>query len=86
VSRRLDFETQSMDAQVPVPGGGAQVAIAVREAPLPAIAEEAEIELAGLARAGAAVDVGDRVVGLTLTAAAGTPVGWSELDEWLEAS
>lgn len=87
MSRRLVSGTQSLDVQVAAPESGAHIAIALRQAPVDALAEAVEIELEGLAHAGdAAVEVGDRVVGLTLTAAAGTPVGWSELDEWLEAS
>lgn len=86
MSRTPDLEVQSLDLRVLSMARASQVALAEPPASAAAIVEDADIELAG-ASEGEGADVGfEPAVGAAITPVSGTPVSWSELDEWLEAS
>jgi hypothetical protein len=80
------LETQAPDLRVLSIADAAHVALADPAPEATALAESADIELAGAAE-GDGADLGaGPTVGLAMTPASGTPLSWSELDEWLEAS
>jgi hypothetical protein len=86
VRRTPELESQAPDLRVLSMAEASHVALAEPAPESAAIADGADIELAGAVDAGGADVAGGPAVGSAITPASGTPLSWSELDEWLEAS
>jgi hypothetical protein len=86
--RTLDIETQPTALRV-LAHEATHIALEAPPTEPDALADDADVTLGALAGADAAACVAGESVGTsahTLTRAAGLPMSWSELDEWLEAS
>jgi hypothetical protein len=86
--RTLEIETLPMVLRVPAPEA-TQVALEAPPTEPAALADDADVTPGALTGAGEAACVAGEAGGTsegTLTPAAGLPMSWSELDEWLEAS
>jgi hypothetical protein len=86
MSRTSEVETQSFELRGAPLGGARQVALAEPAPGAAALAESADIELAGAAPGEGAEIAAGPAIGSAISPCQGTPVSWSELDEWLEAS
>jgi hypothetical protein len=88
MSRRLEIETLPSALQVLAPEA-TPVALEAPAAEPAALADDADVTLGSVTGGGDAASVAGEGGGTgahTLTPAAGLPMSWSELDEWLEAS
>jgi hypothetical protein len=86
VRRTPELEAQTLDLRVLSTAESSHVALAAPAPEAAAIADGADIELAGAADSGGADVASGPAVGSAITPASGTPLSWSELDEWLDAS
>jgi hypothetical protein len=86
--RTLEIEALPMVLRVAVPEA-THVALEAPATEPAALADGADVTLGALTGAGDAACVAGEAGGTsehTMTVAAGLPMSWSELDEWLEAS
>lgn len=86
MSRPMEVETQSFELRAAGRGEAREIALAEPQGGSAALAEAADVELAGAAEGVGAETATGPAIGAAITCAAGAPVSWSELDEWLEAS
>jgi len=86
VRRTPEPDTQFPDPRVLSMAEASHVALADPAPEAAAIAESVDIELAGAADGDGADVAAGPAVGSAITPASGTPLSWSELDEWLDAS
>jgi hypothetical protein len=86
VRRTFEQDTPSTDPRVLSMAEASHVALADPAPDAASIAESVDIELAGAADGDGADVAAGPAVGSAITPANGTPLSWSELDEWLDAS
>jgi hypothetical protein len=86
MSGPIEIQTQSFELRAASRGEAREIALAAPQGGDAALAEAADVELGAAAGGVGAEIAAGPAIGSAITCAAGTPVGWSELDEWLEAS